>query len=89
MKLLQRGHYFDGCGMSWAIVLVLACLVSGSHPVLVYSQGVTPESAQVKAMVQKGIKFLNGYVHKPKTQNNTVDDHLGTIGGRAFPEQYG
>ena len=84
MKLLQRGLYFDRFGMNWAVMLLLACLVSGSHPVLVYSQGVTPESARVKAMVQKGIKFLNGYEHKPKTKSNTVDDHLGTVGGRAL-----
>ena len=84
MKLLQRGVYLDGFGMNWAVMLLLACLVNGSHPVLVYSQGVTPESARVKAMVQKGIKFLNGYEHKAKTQSNTVDDHLGTVGGRAL-----
>ncbi|MFP6673023.1 MAG: hypothetical protein VB857_16550, partial [Pirellulaceae bacterium] len=59
MKLLQRGLYFDGFGMNWAVMLLLACLLNGSHPVLVYSQGLTPESARIKAMAKRGVAFLN------------------------------
>ena len=79
--LLQRG---DRSGMNSASLLLLACGLSLSFSGLINAQGVTPESPRVKAMVQKGIKFLNDYKHKPKTNLNTADDHLGTVGGRAL-----
>ena len=83
MKLSQRGVYIDGSGTNWAMLL-LVCLLTASQAGLTCAQGLTPESPRVKAMVQKGIKFLNDYKHKPKTNLNLADDHLGTVGGRAL-----
>jgi len=81
MKLLQQR---DRSGMNLASLLVLACALTASFTGVIHAQGVTPDSPRVKAMVQKAIKFLNDYKHKPTTNLNTVDDHLGTVGGRAL-----
>ncbi len=83
MKLFVWRYLSRVAGMS-RLLLLTVCLVSFSDPAVVCSQGVTPDSARVKGIVAKGIKFLNGYQHKPKTKESPTDDHLGTVGGRAL-----
>jgi len=79
----ERSSRAVGCFKNGCLLLLSALMILAA-PLTSWSQGLTPESARVRAMVDKGIKYLNSYTSKPQTGKTRSEDHMGDIGGRVL-----
>ncbi|MCP3692125.1 MAG: hypothetical protein GY917_08020, partial [Planctomycetaceae bacterium] len=79
----ERSSRAVGCVKNGCLLLLSALMILAA-PLTSWSQGLTPESARVRAMVDKGIKYLNSYTSKPQTGKTRSEDHMGDIGGRVL-----